>query len=112
VQRRLGLGGDRLIAFGVGEFDEAERIVEFALELQVAVDGAVEPVPFAQDALRLLRVIPEVRVLREGVQLLEPPVRLIPVKDASSAGPTRSEPRQPPLALQHACARPFRSSFR
>ena len=39
-------------------------------------------------AARLVRVVPEPRVLGPVVQLGETPVRGVPVKDASSAAPT------------------------
>jgi hypothetical protein len=106
-QGRLGLGGDRLIALGVGQLDEADGIVQLALEPAIAVDRTVEAVALAQQPLCLLRVVPEIGILGERVQLLEPPVRLIPVKDASSAAPTRREPRRRPPALQHACCASF-----
>jgi hypothetical protein len=102
LERLLRLLDDRLVALRLAELDEAERVVDLALDAAVALDRTVETVALAQRLLRLLGVVPEVRVLRRGVQLGEPPVCVIPVKDASSAGPTTSGSRRPPLALQRA----------
>ena len=83
----LGLGDDALIALGVAELDEAELVVELALDPAVAVDRVIELVALAQRRLRGLGLVPELRVLGLGVQLLEPAESIVPVKDASSAGP-------------------------
>jgi hypothetical protein len=83
----LGLGDDALVALGLAELDEAELIVELARDPLVAVDGIVQLVALAQRRLRGFRLVPELRVLGLGVQLIEPAYRIVPVKDASSAGP-------------------------
>ncbi len=60
-------------------------------DLGVMVDAVVEVLPLAHDVLRLLRIVPDRRVFRFGVQLRQPPERIVPVKDASSAArPTAS----------------------
>jgi hypothetical protein len=89
LERALGLGEDRLVALSLGELDEPQLVRELALDLAVAADRAIEPVALAQQRLRLLRPLPELGVLGLGVQLVEPPRRVVPVKDASSAGPRR-----------------------
>ena len=86
----LGVGDDGLVALGFAEFDQFDRFGEVALDAAVAVDRLVEPVALAQDLLRLVRVVPEFRVLGPVVQLGETPVRDVPVKDASSAASTTS----------------------
>ncbi len=86
VEAGRGLGDDRLVALGLGELGKAELVIELALDLAIARDGAVELVALAQQRLRLLRLLPELRILGPGVQLVEPARRMIPVKDASSAG--------------------------
>jgi len=83
----LGFGNDALVALGIAELDEAELIVELALDPAVAVDGVVQLVALAQRRLRGFRLVPELRVLGLGVQLREPACGVIPVKDASSAAP-------------------------
>jgi hypothetical protein len=88
LQRRLGLGEDRLVAFGFRELDQAQRVVELALDRAIAPDAALKPAALAQQLLRLLGLAPELGVFGERVQLGEAADRVIPVKDASSAGPT------------------------
>jgi hypothetical protein len=91
VQRRqqlLGIGDDRRVALRLAEFDQLDRLVKVALDAAVALDRLVEPVALAQDLLRLVRIVPQFRVLGPVVQLGETPVRGVPVKDASSAAPT------------------------
>ena len=60
-------------------------------------DPGLEVGALAHDLLRAFGVVPEARVLDETVQLGEPLLRGIPVKDASSAGPypARSRRRWP-----------------
>jgi hypothetical protein len=103
LELRLGLRDDACIAFGFAELDETELVFEIARDRQIAVDRAIQPVALAQDRLRRLRLVPEVGVLRLGVQLGETPIGLIPVKDASSAGPERHAPHPPPLEFPLAC---------
>jgi hypothetical protein len=83
----LGLGDDTLIALGVTELDETELVVELALDPAIAIDGIVELVALAQRCLRGFGLVPELRVLGLGVQLLQAACGVVPVKDASSAGP-------------------------
>ena len=69
VERRLGLGEDRLVALGLRELDQAQRVLELALDLAIALDAALEPRALAQQALRRRGLIPEVRILDERVEL-------------------------------------------
>ncbi len=84
---RLALGDRRVVFLGLAELDQGRRVVELLLEGPDDVDGAVELRALAQQALRLLGIGPEIGIVRERVQLVEPPDRLVPVKDASSAVP-------------------------
>ena len=68
-QRRLGLGKDRLIVLGLGELDQAQRVIELALDLAIALDAALEPRALAQQRLRRRGLVPEGRTLDEGVEL-------------------------------------------
>ena len=77
-----------VIAFGLAQFDQLDRVVEFALDALIAVDRVFEPGALAHHRLRGVGVVPELGVLGLRVQLVEPAVRGIPVKDASSAGRT------------------------
>jgi hypothetical protein len=98
----LGLGDDSLIALRLAELDEAELVLELALDTAIAVDRPGKLVALAQRRLSGFRLVPEVRVLGLGVQLFEPSRRVIPVKDASSAGRGRRVPPPPPLESQRA----------
>jgi hypothetical protein len=69
LQRRLGLGEDRLVALGLRELDQAQRILELALDLAVALDAALEARALAQQRLRRRGLLPEVRVLDERIEL-------------------------------------------
>ena len=69
LERRLGLGEDRLVALGLRELDQAQRVLELALDLAVALDAALQPRALAQQRLRRRGLLPKVRVLNEGVEL-------------------------------------------
>jgi hypothetical protein len=69
LERRLGLGEDRLVALGLRELDQAQRVLELVLDLAVALDAALQPRALAQQRLRRRGLLPEVRVLDEGVEL-------------------------------------------
>jgi hypothetical protein len=68
-QRRLGLLEDRLVVLGLGELDQAQRVLELALDLAVALDAALQARALAQQRLRRRGLLPEVRVLDEGIEL-------------------------------------------
>ena len=69
LQRRLGLGKDGLVVLGLRELDQAQRVLELALDLAVALDAALQARALAQQRLRRRGLLPEVRVLDEGVEL-------------------------------------------
>jgi hypothetical protein len=69
LERRLGFGEDRLVALGLRELDQPQRVLELALDLAVALDAALQPRALAQQRLRRRGLLPEVRVLDEGVEL-------------------------------------------
>jgi hypothetical protein len=87
-QQFLRVGDDGRVALRIAQLDQLDRIAEVALDAAVAVNGLFEAGALAQDLLRLVRVVPQFRVLGPVVQLGETPVRGVPVKDASSAAPT------------------------
>jgi hypothetical protein len=68
-QRRLGFREDRLVALGLRELDQPQRVLELALDIAVALDAALEPRALAQQRLRRRGLLPEVRVLDERVEL-------------------------------------------
>jgi hypothetical protein len=69
LQRRLGLGQDRLVPLGLREFDQSQRILELALDPTITLDPPLEARALAQQRLRRRGLLPEVRVLDEGVEL-------------------------------------------
>src|SRR6185436_10601964 len=79
------------------------RVIDFALDAAIALDGAFEAGALAHQALRRVGVVPEFRVLGLGVQLGEAPGCGVPVKDASSAAPTTSRCRRRPPVSRRAC---------
>jgi hypothetical protein len=85
LERRLGLGDNRVLALALAQLNQLVRLVDLALDPPVAADGLVEPGALAQQFLGCLRVGPEVRVFRLRVQFGKAPGRGVPVKDASSA---------------------------
>jgi hypothetical protein len=102
LELALGLGDDAGIALRLAELDELELLVELARDLAIAVDRAIELVVLAQQRLRRRRLVPEIRVLGLGVQLVETTRRVVPVKDASSAGRARRGSPRPLLQFQRA----------
>src|SRR5262249_34924121 len=87
AQGILRIADDALIFLGLAEIDQADVIVELALDAGDRAKLIVERCALLHQALRTLIVVPEVRVLGEAVQLFQPPLRLVDVKDTSSAGP-------------------------
>ena len=87
-ERRLGLLDDRVVALGLAQLDQLDRLIDLAFDAAIAFDRAVEPGALAQQFLRRLRIVPQRRVLGPFVQFGKTPVGGVPVKDASSAAPT------------------------
>jgi hypothetical protein len=83
----LGIGQHALVAFGLGQLDQLERLLVLTLQRAVGSDRLVEMRAFAQEPLRLVGVVPELRILGERVQLVEASRCGIPVKETSSAVP-------------------------
>jgi len=69
LERRLGLREDRQVALGLRELDQPQRVLELTLDLAIALDAALQPRALAQQRLRSRGLLPEVRVLDEGVEL-------------------------------------------
>jgi hypothetical protein len=84
-QRLLGLGHHLLVALLLAERDQLDIVVEAALKLGIGGDGVIEMLAFAHDGARPLRIVPEIGVFGERVQLGQTGIGFIPVKDASEA---------------------------
>ena len=87
-ERRLGLRDDARFALGFAELDQLERLVDLALDPQVAADRLIEAGALSQQLLRARGILPQAGVLGLRIQLGETAGRGLPVKDASSAAPT------------------------
>ena len=66
------------------KFDQRRGVVKPRVELGIGGERGVQMLAFSQKLLSALRIVPEGRVLDDCVQLLEPDLRLIPVKDTSA----------------------------
>ncbi len=78
ADRRLGVGDNGLVALGLGELDHLALVGEFALQRMVLVQRVGERLAVAHQPLRPRRVVPELRVLRHGVELFQPVGRGFP----------------------------------
>ena len=85
LQRLFGLGDDALIALLLAEPDHVDIVGEIALDLADARQRILQRGPLLHQFLGFLRIVPEIGVFGELVQLSQPRRRFLDVKDASSA---------------------------
>ena len=85
LQRGLGFGDDACIVLGFAEFDHADIVFEFALDLADAAERILQRGPLLHQLLGLLGIVPEIGVFGELVQFGQTRRGCIDVKDASSA---------------------------
>ena len=85
LQRGLGFGDNAAIVLGFAEFDHADIVLEFALDLADAVERILQRGPLLHQLLRLLGIVPEIGGFGELVQFREARGGCFDVKDASSA---------------------------
>lgn len=85
-QRGFGFRDHALVVLGFTEFDHADIVLELALDLADAGQRILQRGPLLHQLLRFLRVVPEIGVFGELVQLRQARSGLFDVKDASSAG--------------------------
>ena len=85
LEHLLRLGDDRLILLGLAELDHADLVLQVALDPADGVELILERSALLHHALRARRVVPERGVFGERIELGEPGLRLVEVKDASSA---------------------------
>ena len=90
IERRFGVGDDRVITLGLAKLDQLAGLFNLALDPPVATDRLVEAGALAQQLLRRSGIVPQLRILGLRVQLGEASGRGLPVKDASSAAPATS----------------------
>ncbi len=84
-QRGLGFRHHAFIVLGFAEFDHADIVVEFALDLADAAERILQRGPLLHQLLGLLGIVPEIGIFCELVQFGETRRGCIDVKDASSA---------------------------
>ena len=84
-QRGFGFRDHALVVLGLAEFDHADIVLELALDLADAGKRILQRGPLLHQLLGLLRIVPEIGVFGELVQLREARRGCIDVKDASSA---------------------------
>ncbi|OIQ65037.1 hypothetical protein GALL_534080 [mine drainage metagenome] len=84
-QRGLGFSHHARIVLGLAEFDHADIVLEFALDLANAVERILQRGALLHQLLRFLGIVPEIGVFSELVQLRKARRGCIDVKDASSA---------------------------
>ncbi len=87
LERRLALAHAGVVALRLAELDQRQAVVELLLHPLHARDRGLERLALAHHLLRLRLVAPECRVLGLAVQLREPVLRGLPVKETSSGGP-------------------------
>jgi hypothetical protein len=73
----------RLVAFGLGELDQADICVDGVAQPADRGESAFQPRPLAHHRLRLLGIVPQRRIFGARVQLVETDDRTVVVKDAS-----------------------------
>jgi hypothetical protein len=76
---------DRVVALHFAKLDQFDRVGDGLLEAFDGGNAGFKVLPLAHHGLRLLRIVPQVRILGARVQLVQVSECLIPVKDASSA---------------------------
>src|SRR3546814_7787136 len=77
-----------LVALGLAQLGQREGVIQFAFDAMELLQRALQMGALAHHLLGPLGIVPQRRVFRLGVQLIEAQGGGIDVKDASSAGPT------------------------
>ena len=99
----LGLGDDLVVPLGLAQLDEVATVPGLALERAMAAERVLDPRALAHHLARALGVVPERRVLDQGVQRGEPGLRSLRVKDASSAARATAQSRRGRFPFPRAC---------
>jgi len=86
ADRLFGFRHDLRIALLLAHGDEFDIIAKRLVKALDRADRFVEMLALAHQLLRLRRIVPDRRIFRLLVQMIEALEGLIPVKDASSAG--------------------------
>ena len=84
-ERGLGLGKDRFVALGIRQLDQLEGVGKLAFERDIVGKGLLQPGALAHEPLSGLGIVPKLGILDTRIQRCEPRLRVVPVKDTSSA---------------------------
>src|SRR3546814_2730500 len=82
-KRRDAVVCHRLIALGLGHFDQLDRVVALAFDRLHRSDRFIQSPPLAHHLLSGLWFVPQLGAFHMGVQLVEPPKREVPVEEAA-----------------------------
>ena len=78
----LGIVDHALVAFHLAQLDQFEQFGQLALGGAAALDGGIEFSALAHDLLRGGGVVPQVRILGRGIELVEAHQGLVPIEMA------------------------------
>ena len=90
---------DRIFALGLAQFDELDRVGHFGGDFVHRVHRGLERLLLAADRLRLLGIVPEVRVLHARIQLVQAAQRAVPVERQAHQRQRRFDPVDVSLGL-------------
>ncbi len=62
LERRLGLGNNCRLAFGLTQLDQLQRFLDFTLDPPAAGDRLIQPSTLTQQFLSTYRVVPQARI--------------------------------------------------
>lgn len=85
LQRRQPLGHGLVIALGLAQFDEFDRIGHFLADLVDRADRLFQPPPLAHHLFCRFGIVPQRRVLDARVELVEATQRAVPVQEIGRA---------------------------
>jgi hypothetical protein len=80
-------GERRVVAFAPGEREQLRRVLQARVDPLHGVDGLLEGAAFLAELLRLLRVVPDLRVLEGAYDLDQARLLRVVVKDTSESPP-------------------------
>ena len=76
----------RGVAFGIAELDQRHDVIEFLLDLLVALDRTVQRLALAHYLLRARGIVPQRGIFRLTIEIAEAHFSSVPVKETSAAG--------------------------
>ena len=89
LQGRHGILDQLFLTFCFGKLGKFNAVGKLGFGLTHTLNGRGQTRALAHQRLRLLGIVPEIRILREVLDFLEPYDGIVPVKDASGPGGDR-----------------------